>query len=71
MATARIEAWPGAPESRAYTADGRVNRPPGWVAPAPEHQERIARLIRERVAGHVAREAASKPPRPARTRRGR
>ena len=50
MATARIEHWPGGPEGRAYTADGRVNAPPGWKPPAPEHQERIGRLVRERQA---------------------
>ena len=55
MARARIEAWPGGPESRAYLADGRVNCPPGWRPPAPDQQERIARLIRKRVAENSAR----------------
>ena len=49
MAEARIEHWPGGPEGRAYTADGRVNRPPGWQPPAPEDRERISALIRERA----------------------
>jgi len=58
MANARIESWPGGPESRAYTADGDVNRPRGWEPPAPEHREEIARLIRERTEGRDAADDA-------------
>lgn len=61
MATARIESWPGGPESRAYTADGDVNRPPGWEPPAPGYRDRIARLIREReAAGQRTRQARTR-----------